>query len=41
MVLVLHVGEPEDLPPKPESFPDCGNWPIPRSNDGEGKLNDY
>ncbi len=26
MSIVVHVGNDEDLPPKPKDFPRCGNW---------------
>ena len=27
MGLLVHVGTESDLPPVPENFPRCGNWP--------------
>ena len=38
MVIVLHVGEPEDLPPPPKTYGSCGFWPIARTSDGESKY---
>ncbi|GAB6019581.1 hypothetical protein CHUAL_001150 [Chamberlinius hualienensis] len=32
MGLILHVGERQHLPPVPENFPACGNWP-PNANE--------
>ena len=39
MVIVVHVGEPDDLPPIPETFPTCGNYPHLKSDEGEGRNN--
>ncbi len=43
MAVVVHVdtlggkGAPSAIPPVPISFPVCGNWPLARSSDGDGK----
>ncbi len=43
MAVAVHVdtlggkGTPSAIPPVPSTFPRCGDWPLARPSDGDGK----
>ena len=37
MSIVIQVGEPSDVPPIPDGFPQCGSWSPNDDDDGKDK----